>query len=57
MSLFLHQPHLHALLMNALRLCAWLLLLSVVFLPLERLFAVVRARCFLKPLPGMSDFI
>ena len=55
-SLFLHQPHLHTLLMNVLRLCAWLLLLSVVFLPLERLFAVRPRRVFSKSLAGDVGF-
>ncbi len=37
---FLDQQQLIALLMSALRLCAWLLLLLLIFLPLERVFAV-----------------
>jgi len=40
LPLFLDQQHLHAFLISVLRLGAWLLLLAVVFLPLERLFAL-----------------
>jgi sterol desaturase/sphingolipid hydroxylase (fatty acid hydroxylase superfamily) len=40
MPTFLDPQHLHALWMSTLRLLAWLLLLSLIFLPLERLLAI-----------------
>ncbi len=40
MPQFLGPPHLHAFLINLARLCLWLLILAVIFLPLERLFAL-----------------
>lgn len=39
-SSFLDQQHLHAFLLTMLRLSLWLLLLAVIFLPLERLLAL-----------------
>jgi sterol desaturase/sphingolipid hydroxylase (fatty acid hydroxylase superfamily) len=50
LPLFLDQQHLLAFLMSAVRLCAWLLLLAVIFLPLERLFALHPQRFFRKAL-------
>jgi sterol desaturase/sphingolipid hydroxylase (fatty acid hydroxylase superfamily) len=47
---FLDQQHILAFLMSAARLCAWLLLLALVFLPLERLFALHPQRFFRKAL-------
>jgi sterol desaturase/sphingolipid hydroxylase (fatty acid hydroxylase superfamily) len=44
---FLDQQHLLAFLMSWLRLCAWLLFLALIFLPLERLFAL-HPRKFLR---------
>jgi len=38
--------HLHIFLIDAFRLCVWLVILSVIFVPLERLFAVHRERVF-----------
>jgi len=43
LAAFLDHEHLHAFLLTTIRLGAWLLLLAVVFLPLERLFAVRQA--------------
>jgi len=47
---FLDQQHLLAFLMSVARLCAWLLLLAVIFLPLERLFALHPRTFFCKAL-------
>jgi sterol desaturase/sphingolipid hydroxylase (fatty acid hydroxylase superfamily) len=47
---FLDAQHLQAFLMSGARLCAWLLLLSVIFLPLERLFALHPQKFFRKAL-------
>ncbi len=48
MTALLDQHHLQLAAVSVLRLCAWLLLLSVVFLPLERLFALHPQRVFRK---------
>ena len=56
MPAFLDPQHLHAFLLSALRLGAWLLLLAIVFLPLERLFAVRRRRVFGKSLASDIGF-
>jgi sterol desaturase/sphingolipid hydroxylase (fatty acid hydroxylase superfamily) len=49
--LSLRDPQqLFALLMSVLRLCGWLLLLAVIFLPLERLFALHPQKFFRKQL-------
>ncbi len=50
MPSFLDQQHLLAFLMSVARLCAWLLLLAVIFLPLERLFALHPQKFFRKAL-------
>jgi sterol desaturase/sphingolipid hydroxylase (fatty acid hydroxylase superfamily) len=47
---FLDQQHLLAFLMSWARLCAWLLLLALIFLPLERLFALHPKKFFRKAL-------
>jgi sterol desaturase/sphingolipid hydroxylase (fatty acid hydroxylase superfamily) len=47
---FLDQQHLLAFLMSWARLCAWLLLLALIFLPLERLFALHPQKFFRKAL-------
>ena len=47
---FLDQQHLLSFLLNVVRLCAWLLLLALIFLPLERLFAVHPQKFFRKAL-------
>jgi sterol desaturase/sphingolipid hydroxylase (fatty acid hydroxylase superfamily) len=46
MSFFASHQHLYAYLMQAVRLVAWLVLLTALFAPLERLFAVKRSRFF-----------
>ena len=38
------QPHLHSYFLEIVRACAWLIILSVVFIPLERLFPVHEQR-------------
>jgi len=53
---FLDHQHLHAFLMTFARISAWLLLLAVVFLPLERLFALHPRRIFCKSLPSDIGF-
>ncbi len=45
---FLDQQHLQALLIDVVRLCLWLLILAVIFLPLERLFALHPQKIFRK---------
>ena len=50
MPVFLDHQHLYAFLLSTIRLGAWLLLLAVVFLPLERLFAVRRRKIVSKSL-------
>lgn len=52
----LDQHHLHVLLVSAFRLLAWLLLLAVVFLPLEHLFALHRRKTFCRSLAGDIGF-
>jgi sterol desaturase/sphingolipid hydroxylase (fatty acid hydroxylase superfamily) len=47
---FLDQQHLLSFLMSWVRLCAWLLVLALIFLPLERLFGLHRQRFFRKSL-------
>jgi len=42
LSEFLHNPQLHMYMWSVIRLCAWLLILAVIFMPLEWLFAVRR---------------
>jgi sterol desaturase/sphingolipid hydroxylase (fatty acid hydroxylase superfamily) len=53
---FLDQEHLHALLLSLIRLWLWLSLLAVVFLPLERLFAVRPRKVFSKNLASDLGF-
>ncbi len=48
MAAFLDPQHLVAFLINGARLCVWLLLLAVIFLPLERLFALHPHKFFHK---------
>ncbi|MGH7043352.1 MAG: sterol desaturase family protein [Acetobacteraceae bacterium] len=50
MAAFLASHHLMAFLLNVVRLCAWLALLALVFLPLERLFALHPRKFFCKTL-------
>jgi sterol desaturase/sphingolipid hydroxylase (fatty acid hydroxylase superfamily) len=50
MAAFAGSSHLLAFLRDAARLCAWLLLLAVIFLPLERLFALHPKKFFRKAL-------
>ena len=56
MPAFLDHQHLQALLFTTIRLWVWLLLLAVVFLPLERLFAVQPRKIFSKCLAGDIGF-
>jgi sterol desaturase/sphingolipid hydroxylase (fatty acid hydroxylase superfamily) len=56
LTAFLESQQLHALLISTARLSAWLLLLAVVFLPLERLFAVYPRKIFTKTLAGDIGF-
>ncbi|MGH7030262.1 MAG: sterol desaturase family protein [Stellaceae bacterium] len=53
---FLDHQHLDAFLLGTVRLGVWLLLLAVVFLPLEQLFAVRRRKFFSKSLAGDIGF-
>jgi sterol desaturase/sphingolipid hydroxylase (fatty acid hydroxylase superfamily) len=53
---FLDQQHLHAFLMTVIRLSVWLLLLAVVFLPLERLLAVHPRKILSKSLASDIGF-
>jgi sterol desaturase/sphingolipid hydroxylase (fatty acid hydroxylase superfamily) len=53
---FLDYQHLHALLISVARLSVWLLLLAVIFLPLERLFALHRRKIIYKDLAGDIGF-
>ncbi|MGO9443140.1 MAG: sterol desaturase family protein [Thiobacillaceae bacterium] len=50
MPAFLDHQHLQAFLLSTARLCAWLMLLTAVFLPLERLFALHPQKFFRKGL-------
>ena len=50
MPAFLDSRHLLSFLLNAARLSAWLVLLAVIFLPLERLFAIHPRKFFCKSL-------
>ena len=56
MSILLGLPDLRTLVMSAIRLFAWLLLLAVIFLPLERLFAVYPRKIFSKDLASDVGF-
>ncbi len=56
MPWFLDAQHLHAFLMSVLRQCTWLLLLAIVFMPLERLFALRPRKIFRKSLAGDIGF-
>ncbi|HEY3910664.1 MAG TPA: sterol desaturase family protein [Stellaceae bacterium] len=56
MPSFLHLHQLDALLLSLLRLVVWLLLLCVVFLPFERLFAVNRQNILCKSFAGDIGF-
>jgi len=53
---FLNHHHLEALFLSVLRLSVWLLLLAVVFLPLEQLFALHRRKILSKSLAGDIGF-
>ena len=53
MPAFLDQQHIYTLALSLVRLWIWLVLLAVVFLPLERLFAVQPRKIFSKTL--LSD--
>jgi sterol desaturase/sphingolipid hydroxylase (fatty acid hydroxylase superfamily) len=53
---FLNSQHLQAFVISGVRLFAWLLLLSVVFLPLERLFALHSRKTLGKSLAGDIGF-
>jgi sterol desaturase/sphingolipid hydroxylase (fatty acid hydroxylase superfamily) len=53
---FLDHQHLYAFALSTIRLAAWLLLLAVVFLPLERLFAVRRRKIVGKSLASDIGF-
>ena len=57
MTAFLKSQQLHALLISTARLSAWLLLLALVFLPLERLFAVYPRKILTKTLASDTVFI
>ncbi len=56
LPVFLDHQHLYAFLLSTIRLGAWLLLLAVVFLPLERLFAVRRRNIVSKSLASDIGF-
>ena len=56
MTAFLESQQIHALLISTARLSAWLLLLAVVFLPLERLFAVYPRKILTKTLASDIGF-
>ncbi len=51
-----HHQQLYAFLFSTIRLGTWLLLLAVVFLPLERLFALRRRKIFSRSLAGDIGF-
>jgi len=53
---FLNHLPFHGFLLSVLRHCAWLMLLAVVFMPLERLASVRRRRFFSKRLAGDIGF-
>jgi sterol desaturase/sphingolipid hydroxylase (fatty acid hydroxylase superfamily) len=53
---FLHEPHLYAYALSVLRLCAWLLIVSVIFLPLELLCAVRSHKIWCKSVIGDLGF-
>jgi sterol desaturase/sphingolipid hydroxylase (fatty acid hydroxylase superfamily) len=53
---FLDYQHMHALLLTGMRQGLWLLLLAVVFMPLERLFALHRREFFSRRLAGDIGF-
>ena len=51
-----HHQHLELALLGVLRLCIWLLILSVIFLPLERLFALREQKVIPKSVLGDVGF-
>ncbi len=53
---FLHHQHLSAIALSVLRVCVWLLILAVIFMPLERLFAVRPQQTFRKSVIGDLGF-
>ena len=53
---FLNQQHVIAVLIGVFRQCVWLVLLAIIFLPLERLFAVRPERIFRKAVFGDMGF-
>jgi sterol desaturase/sphingolipid hydroxylase (fatty acid hydroxylase superfamily) len=53
---FLQQLHLPTVMLSLLRLCAWLLILAVIFLPLERLYAVRSQKILRKSVLGDFGF-
>jgi sterol desaturase/sphingolipid hydroxylase (fatty acid hydroxylase superfamily) len=53
---FLHDKHLLAFFLGVVRACTWLVILAVIFLPLERLFAVRRQKIFRKSVLGDLGF-
>ncbi len=56
MLAFIHHQHLAAILLSVLRLCVWLLILSVIFLPLEHLFALHERKVIRKSVLGDLGF-
>ncbi len=55
LELLLHY-HLPTFVLSIIRLCAWLLILALIFLPLERLFAIHPRKIFSKDLLGDLGF-
>jgi sterol desaturase/sphingolipid hydroxylase (fatty acid hydroxylase superfamily) len=53
---FLHHQHLPTFLLGVVRLCIWLLILAVIFLPLERIFALHPQKILRKSVIGDLGF-
>lgn len=56
MHSIVEQLHLKSLILSAIRACAWLIIVSVIFVPLEWLFAVRREKLLRKGLLGDLGF-
>ena len=56
MPAFLDQQNVIAILIGVFRQCVWLVLLAIIFLPLERLFALRPERIFRKAVLGDMGF-
>ena len=56
MTSLLSDPHIFSYLRDLVRACAWLLILSLVFIPLEMLFPLHKERTFRATTPSDLGF-